>query len=121
MSKKIEVVSVSGKGTDYISYEKIDVAKYQLGDGEYLITHSFLLDSFRKLMGKTLTVIDASITDKQQNKAMKDMIRGIFSDEMEFAAELCFDQEKMQEKIPDDIDPETLGSVSIEEVLGVEN
>ena len=67
--------------------------------GERLLTHASSTPS-RKVMGRTLTIIDASIKDRQHNKAVKDLIRGIFSDEMEFAADMCFDQQKLQALIP---------------------
>lgn len=35
-------------------------------------------DSFRHLAGKILTIIDASISDKQQLKAIKDLIKKDF-------------------------------------------
>ena len=85
--------------------------------GEIAITHSFLLDSYRKILGKVLTVIDSSISDERQNKAMKDIIKEIISKEMEFSAMMCFDQKELQKDIPDDVEGE---EVDIEEVLGVE-
>ena len=84
-----------------------------------MLTHAFLLDTLRKVMGRTLTIIDASIKDRQHNKAVKDLIRGIFSDEMEFAADMCFDQQKLQALIPEDIKPKELGTVTVEQALGV--
>lgn len=92
--------------------------------GEKLLTHGFLMDSFRKLMGRTLTLIDSSVTSEKQNKAMKDIVRGIFSGEMEFAADMCFDQKiltKQAEEAFDGLsDDEIPAPISVEEVLGVE-
>ncbi len=118
----IYYVSTANKDGAYISYQTVPLGEkgYQPMNGEKLFTHSFLMDTLRKLMGRTLTVIDASVHEHQQNKAMKDLLRSIFSDEMEFAAEWGFDQEEIQKFIPEDIDPKELGEVSIEEALGVD-
>lgn len=37
---------------------------------------------FRRLAGKVLTVIDASIADAKQNKAMKDLLKKAFSEQI---------------------------------------
>jgi len=113
-------IIVVKKENDYVSYSPVDIEKYEGVEGEKFAAHSFVMDVMRKLMGRTLTLIDASVVSKTQNKAMKDVVRNIFSDEMEFTAEMLFDQKVLDAMIPDDIDPTTLGSVSIEEALGVE-
>jgi len=113
-----EIVSVKSKN-DCVSYETEKIKDYKGIDGEKALSHSFVMDTLRKLMGKTLTIIDATISDERQNKSTKDLIRNIYSDEMEFSANLAFDQDKIQKMIPD-IEPEQLGQVSIEEALGVE-
>jgi hypothetical protein len=112
-----KVVRVS-KENEFVAYETVKLSDYEFSLGERLLTHGFIMDTMRKLMGRTLTIIDAS-TSGQQNKAMKDLIRGIFSDEMEFAAEWGFEQNAIMSLIPEGIDPEKLGTVSIEEALGV--
>lgn len=115
-------VSTVKKDEGYISYQTVPLGEkgYQPTKGEKLFTHSFLMDTLRKVMGRTLTVIDASVHEHQQNKAMKDLLRNIFSDEMDFAVEWGYDQEEMQKLIPKDIDLKDLGEVSIEEALGVD-
>ncbi len=116
MSKEIKVVTAI-RVNEGVEYETVYVDSFSGFKGENLLAHSFLIDSFRKLMGRTLTLIDSSITDKNQNKAMKDIVRGIFSDEMEFAGDMCFDQKKLEKMIPEDA--ENIPAVSIEEALGV--
>ena len=126
--KNIKVVVVSretvGK-TKSIGYEKVKLEEWKGIDGEGLLTHGFLLDSFRKLMGRTLTLIDSSIINKSQNKAMKDIVRNIYSDEMEFAAEFCFDQVKLNNMANKSFkqaekNGDIIESVNIEDALGVE-
>lgn len=126
--KNIKVVIVThetvGK-TKAVGYEKVELEKWEGVDGEDLLTHAFLLDSFRKLMGRTLTLIDSSIINKSQNKAMKDIIRNIYSDEMGFAAEFCFDQVKLNNMATKSLkeamkEGGTIESVSTEDALGVE-
>lgn len=131
MSKQVEIVKVrkSNHGTEY-SLSTIDSYFFLNGSGESdgshkgerALTHGFVMDILRKVMGGTLTIIDASIHDEKQNKAIKDLIRRVISDEMEFAAEWAFDQKEFQ-KMVDEISEEELDkleSVSIEEALGIE-
>lgn len=116
MSNVKEVVVV-GKKKDFISYEFVGIENYKGANGERFLSYGFLLDSFRKIMGKTLTIIDACIVDKTQNKAVKDIIREVISEEMDFSAEFGFDQGKLMKDIDMSKVPE--GSVTIEEALGV--
>lgn len=120
---QVKVITAEKKD-DYVSYGAVELKGLELMEGENLLSYSFLLDSFRKIMGRTLTMLDASIVDKHQNKAMKDIVRGIFSDEMEFSADLVYDQQVMaklvEEHTKDIKDLNELGSYSIEECLGVE-
>lgn len=134
MSKKAEIVVARKFNSEGVSYETLDVSDYFcLGNtcgtgcaaqGEKALSHSFLLDTLRKVMGKTLTIIDSSIDDERKNKAMKDLVRNLISDEMEFSADMAFDQEKLQEMANEhfkDMSDEEIeaSSVSIEGALGV--
>ncbi len=128
MSQKIEKILVckNDREKDEVSYKEVDLNDYEAGCGEVAISHGFIMDSFRKIMGRTLTIIDASIVDKQQNKAMKDLLRAVFSDEMEFVADMVFDQKEMSEMANEAYEEalkngEDLTPVTIEEALGVEN
>jgi Lhr-like helicase len=114
-----EIVQVKKEG-EYISYEKLSIDKYPASKSEIALSHSFVMDVLRKVMGRTLTIIDASIIDKQQNKALKDLLRQVISDEMEFSAEMAFNQEELMATIKDD-DIDMSKSVTIEEALGVES
>ena len=121
--KTIKIVTTKKvqDGTEYIEltgeqWLKTDTLFFD----EKLITHTFLLSSLSRLLGKTLTVIDASVVDKQQNKAMKDMLRNIFSNEMNLTADRCFDQEKTCELANECVKEGTkIVPVSVEEVLGI--
>lgn len=134
MSKKvIEIVTAKGsKG--FVSYETVNADSYfGVGGsgqsdgaikGEKALSHSFLMDTLRKVMGRTLTVIDASVHEKTQNKAIKDIIRTIFSDEIEFSSQMAFDQNiltEMANKHFEGVSDEDLDrhSVTTEEALGV--
>ena len=115
--KETTVVVTIADG-DYVSYEKKPVSEFVHRDYESLIAYNFLMDVLRKTMGRTLTIIDASVVDKVQNKSMKDLLRQVFSDQMDFTSELVFDQKELQKTIPDNI--EGMHPVTIEEALGVE-
>lgn len=124
MSKVTKVSAVSYEN-NLIGHHTVDISDYDGAEGEKFLSHGFIMDSYRKIMGRTLTIIDASISEKQQNKAMKDLVRQIFSDEMESTNNWAFDQELLNkaanryfEKNPELLTKENM--VSIEEALGVE-
>jgi hypothetical protein len=131
MSNKVEIVKVS-KSVNGINYETTSIDSYfglngsgessGAAKGEKALTHSFVMDTLRKVMGGVLTVIDASIHEEKQNKALKDLIRRIISDEMEFATNFSFDQKEFQKFVDEIPDSELnkLEPISIEEALGVE-
>lgn len=126
MSKIKEIITCEKQGT-LVSYPHKDISKLEVEFGEKAIAFSFVMDLFRKIMGKTLTIIDSSITDPKQNKAMKDLLRDIFDKQLSFVSGLVFNQdeickfaEKSCKENPDgcgeEVNPE---EVSIEEMLGV--
>jgi hypothetical protein len=117
----IKEIVRSVKSVQFESYEIQDIKKYVAFEGERALTNSFVMHLLGKIMGKTLTIIDASVVDKQQNKSMKDLLRGVFSNAMDITSEFGFDQ-KIICKIANDSCPDNLEGteeVSIEEALGV--
>ena len=123
MSKIKEIVKVVKDpmdSRDMISYQTQPIDEYIAFEGERALTHTFLLDSYRKIMGRVLTIIDASVHEKQQNKAMKDLVRRVIGDEMDFSSDFAFDQEIMNE-FTKNLDEGLIGDpVDIEDVLGIE-
>lgn len=116
MSKQKQFVTALRTSEDFLAYETLPIEKWEPQFGERLITHAFLMDVLRKVMGRVLTVIDASVVG-QQNKAMKDIVREIISNEMEFAADMCFDQKQLQEQVS--LNMKEIEPVTIEDALGV--
>lgn len=115
-----EIVKVV-KSVTYESYVREDIKKYIAFNGERAFTNSFVMHLLGKVMGRTLTIIDASVVDKQQNKSMKDLLRNVFSDAMDITAENGFDQ-KIMSQIAEESCPENLEDVegvTVEEALGV--
>lgn len=47
------------------------------------------------LQGKVLTVIDASYSDKEQKKAVKDLVNKAFSDQLSYIMQLCYPDIRM--------------------------
>lgn len=142
MQSKIKVVRVQNERgqserDEYVSYQLCDLIlpttdlkeyedkpAYFLDEGEHLLSHSFFMDSMRRLMGKTLTIVEASISDREQKKAVKDLVRNMFSDEMEHEGAWAYDQKVLEKlaklanaSMPDDLSEFT--TVTIEEALGV--
>lgn len=129
MSTQIVKVRKSNHGVEYSlstidCYFGINGAGESDGaiKGERALTHTFLMDTLRKVMGATLTIIDASIHEEKQNKAIKDLIRRVISDEMEFSAEWAFDQKEVQKlvNVISEEEFDELRPVGIEDALGVE-
>jgi hypothetical protein len=124
MSTIKEIIVVSNVG-EMVSYEPKKLCDYEAMEGEKAFSHSFISDTMRKLIGRTLTIIDASILDRQQNKAMKDLVRNAFSDEMEFSSKIGYDQNVLDEMIDEstahmtDEEFANIEPVLIEEALGV--
>lgn len=120
---KATVVSIEMvAGEKCRGYSRVKLEDLELLDGENLLTNSFIIDGYRKIMGRTLTLIDASIDDKGKNKGMKDIIRGIFSDELEFVSEWGYDQEKLNKMAVESFEEakkngEVVGNVSIEDAM----
>jgi hypothetical protein len=44
-------------------------------NGKNAFKLSFVTDNLNDLLGKLLTIVDASVIDERQNKSMKDLIR----------------------------------------------
>lgn len=103
-------------GTKKISEQEVMI------EGTKLADHAFVLRIMGHLLGKVLTTIEASTANEKQAKAIKDLMRGHFSQEMEFVGGQMFDQQKLNEtaeeamaELPDD----EIRAVEIDEVLGV--
>jgi len=116
MSKEPEIVIV-GTSQDRVSYSKVSIKEWKRLDCESALSYSFHQDTLRKIMGKTLTIIDACIPEAKQNKAMKDLVRQAIQAEVEFGSEMAFDQEELQKMVPENLDD--IEDISLEEVLGV--
>jgi hypothetical protein len=87
---------------------------------KYLADYGYIQNEFSNMLGKVLTIIDASIVDKVQNKAVKDIIRNEFIDEYVHLSDALCDQEEIDKCTGDFTDEEInkMGEASIEEVAG---
>jgi len=88
--------SVDGK---VVEYEVSEIATDILTpdwSGDKLATYSFIEKTLKAMTGRVLTIIDASISDKQQNKAIKDLIRKEFVLEFEAIADLLLDKQRLE-------------------------
>lgn len=59
-------------------------------DKERAVRFDRLLNDLKDLAGKVLTVIDASISDEKQNKAIKDLIKSNFAKTIGRYENICF-------------------------------
>ena len=91
-------------------------------EGTKLADHAFILRVMGHLLGKVLTTVEATTPSEHQAKAIKDLMRGHFSDEMEFTASMMFNQEEINKAANEavaDLDDDEIVTVDIEEILGV--
>lgn len=103
-------------GSSYIHYEKRGTAAF---------SYSYVQSLIRKIAGKVLTVVDASLTNEKQLKAVKDIIRNQIAEEL---GQLWEASEQNHEKIIEDsvnalpedyFEKETPeNSATLEEVVG---
>lgn len=107
-------VSFSSDGQfDTYSHEAINTA--DVSDSWMLADYSYIQKILRQLTGEVLTIIDASIGDSRQNKAIKDLIKNIFAEKfLTIGSELTPEPDKME--WPTDV-PVT--AISTDELLEV--
>jgi len=60
-----------------------------------------LRDDIKDLSGRVLTIVDASIADKTQNKAMKDLIKSQFARILGRYEDICFYGKRGQSYFPE--------------------
>lgn len=77
---------------------KTNVPLEEIGDA--FCTYSYLEHELNNLTGKVLTLCDATISDKQQNKAVKDIIRSYVSETFQSASDF------MQKEVVKDFEKE---------------
>lgn len=93
------------KTGQHINQPEVSVAEYPV-----------LLQSLKGLSGKVLTLIEASIQDKEQRKAVKDIVKRFFSEEMQNASELCYSREFISELMKGSDSTDDI-SVDLEDVI----
>lgn len=79
--------------------------------------HSFVMDVLKRISGRTLTLVDASIQDKEQRKAMKDLVKGFFSEEMDHVASLMFSQEYTSDLAANCQNSDDVEVIDVEEII----
>jgi hypothetical protein len=80
----------------YLDPKTHESGKNQLGPEDSLATYAFIQGEFSKVLGRVLTLVDASISEKNQNKAFKDIIKNYFAEEYGFLSDTLLDQKVMQ-------------------------
>ena len=100
----------------------VDIMKFEKEKGSGIscvADYSFVQSRMNLLLGQVLTLVDASITNSQ-NKAMKDIIKGIFVEEYCQLTEMMHDEAWLKKvtTFDDDNKPE-LVEVDTDEALGL--
>lgn len=84
------------KGTSGLEgYEEKEIINKMSEFGEKLADNAFVCAVMSHLLGKVLTTVEATTPSDKQAKAIKDIMRGHFSEELGFVSEMMFDQEKV--------------------------
>lgn len=113
------------EGKDWVSYQlhwtdkddEIPVEQMtELWKEDKLADHSFVMDELRKIVGGVLTIIDASVPEGKQNKAIKDLVRKLVSESMGHTTKMMVDQRPF-ENIGDDMTDEELENMEAVDVL----
>lgn len=74
--------------------EPIGWEKEAENNGERLICYGRIESKVKHLTGEILTIIDASISEEKQNKALKDVIKGRIADCLFNLQDYCFENKK---------------------------
>ena len=98
MSK--ETISVQGLGKLFL---------------EKRFSGEWVCSQLRFLLGRVLTIVDSSIIDAKQNKAMKDLVKGEFVDKLGHVSDILSDGRDIV--APEGFDPSQ--TVSEDEALGL--
>ncbi len=81
--------------------------------------HSFVLNTLKGISSRMLTLVEASIADKEQRKALKDIVKIIFSEEMNHVQATMFSRKHIDEltEWAENNAPEDLQPVDVEEII----
>ena len=96
----------------HFGYKTIELSEYK-DETQFLADYNFVFQQVKNLLGKVLTVVDATYTDKEQRKAIKDIIKGHWSDAYCQISDMMYDQKALKEmaqvdSIPEEVDVENL-------------
>ena len=108
----------SNHGTEY-SWTGIDTLIITEQPRISYADHSFVLDVLKRISGQMLTLVEASTPDKEQRKALKDVVKGFFSEEMNHVQSLMYSNNYNDEmcNIATGIAPEDLQTIDVEEII----
>jgi hypothetical protein len=120
MSKKssyttfVHVSSQKDSKEPSYTQEVLHIADYKMYDHEVnLASYEYIYDKMQHLVGQVLTLIDASVSDRDQRKASKDIIRSYFAEKYGEIARDLHNYDSMG-----DLDQSALEQVSLEDVIG---
>jgi len=114
----------AGRAKHGVFYDKKDISvenEVEIGNAS-LATFGFVERLVAGIMGDVLTIIDASIQDSKQNKAIKDLIKKSLGERLEFCADWLQDQDAIDKQIQETMTDEELEEVEpvdIDVALGV--
>ena len=108
-----QYITFKKKESGNYSFPANDISKSKISEHFLLADIFFIQKKLKTLTGKILTLVDATISDKQQNKAFKDIVKKEFMEELTFITEIMNDGVKYGDFDNGGI-PET---ISVDEIL----
>ncbi len=87
-----------------------DVIEWKVESDPKPMEFSAIQAQLKFLMGKVLTVVDATYQDKEQKKAVKDLIKDSFSGQLNWIYELCGYPEVNNDNSKEELKAEKSGS-----------
>jgi len=115
--KKYVTANDGKETTEYICVDIASDDQTKDWSGEKLASERFIQVMLKRITGKVLTIVDASIPEGKQNKSVKDLVRKCFIDEFVETSEWLNDEKAIKEAV-ENIEDEDITPVSNEEILG---
>jgi hypothetical protein len=103
----------------YLDPKKHESGRNQIGPDDSLATFAFVQGEFSKVLGRVLTLVDASISERIQNKAFKDIIKNYFAEEYGFLSDMLLDQKFIERSATIAWDEGTMKVGDLNDALGI--
>ena len=98
IAESFEQAMKDGTVTDILGNPVTEFDSFAVDEDPQLVPFSIVANCIRVLQGKVLTIIDASFTDEQRIKYVKDLVKDAFCQQTERIFDLTDALEKVESK-----------------------